>query len=71
MAPFNIGDRVRWDWGGNTASGTITDRYTKRVSRRINGAEIVRNADPENPAYLIKQEDGDRVLKSHSELSDG
>ena len=29
---------------------------------------IKRKASPEEPAHLITQEDGDRVLKSHSEL---
>lgn len=40
-----------------------------QVTRTIKGSEITRNADDANPAYLVRQEDGDRVLKSHSELS--
>ena len=27
---------------------------------------VARNASEDEPAYLIEQEDGDRVLKSHS-----
>ena len=42
--------------------------FTERVSRTIKGSEITRNATEDDPAYLIEQDDGDRVLKSHSEL---
>lgn len=63
-----VGDRVRWDWGEGTAEGVIKQIYTERVSKTIKGTEVVRNADSENPAYLIEQDDGDRVLKSASEL---
>ena len=65
---YDSGDRVKWSWGAGTATGEITERFTERVTRTIKGNQVVRNADDENPAYLIEQEDGDRVLKSHSEL---
>jgi hypothetical protein len=38
------------------------------VTRSIKGEKVKRKASPEEPAYLTVQEDGDRVLKSHSEL---
>jgi len=65
---FRMGQAVVWDWGGGTATGTIKDRYERRVTRRIKGSEITRNGDKDNPAYLIEQEDGDEVLKLASEL---
>ncbi|MTE00854.1 DUF2945 domain-containing protein [Paracoccus sp. YIM 132242] len=68
MSKFRVGTAVEWDWGKGTATGTITESFTEPVERTIKGATIKRNADPENPAYLIEQDDGDRVLKSHSEL---
>jgi hypothetical protein len=68
MMAKKVGDDVRWDWGNGTASGTVKQIYEKKVSRTIKGSEVVRNADPDNPAYLIEQEDGDEVLKSDSEL---
>lgn len=68
MKPFDEGDAVAWNWAGGTGTGTITDVFTERVTRRISGSDITRNASEDNPAYLIEQEDGDRVLKSHSEL---
>lgn len=65
---FRKGQKVIWDWGSGSASGTIRDRYTRRVTRRIKGTEVTRNGDHDNPAYLIEQEDGDEVLKLASEL---
>ena len=34
----------------------------------IKGSKVSREASKDDPAYLIEQEDGDEVLKSHSEL---
>ncbi|WP_432354647.1 DUF2945 domain-containing protein [Agrobacterium sp. rho-13.3] len=38
--------------------------------RKIEGSVIKRKASKDEPAYLIEQEDGGRVLKSHSELQE-
>lgn len=69
MATFDKGDAVRWNWGQGQASGTVVEVFTDRVEKQIKGSTITRNADDDNPAYLIEQEDGDRVLKSQSELT--
>ncbi len=65
---YNIGDKVKWEWSGSTATGKITERFTDDVERTIKGSKIKRNASNDDPAYLIEQEDGDRVLKGHSEV---
>jgi hypothetical protein len=62
------GDRVRWNWGFGDAEGTVQSVHTSRVEKTIKGSQIVRNADEDNPAYTIEQDDGDVVLKSHSEV---
>lgn len=69
MPAYETGDEVEWNWGSGTGTGTVQEVFTERVTRTIDGTEVTRNADPDNPAYLIEQEDGDRVLKSESELS--
>ncbi|MGJ8560859.1 MAG: DUF2945 domain-containing protein [Litorimonas sp.] len=71
MAGYNTGTDVKWSWGNGTGTGTITERFTDDVTRTIKGTEVTRNASNDAPAYLIEQEDGDRVLKSHSEVSKG
>ena len=65
---YSEGTDVEWDWGNGTGTGTIETVYTKKVTRKIKGTEVTREADDDSPAYYIKQEDGDAVLKSHSEV---
>lgn len=69
MGTFSKGDTVTWNWGNGTGTGKITERFTDDVTRTIDGSEITRKADADCPAYLIEQDDGARVLKSHSEVS--
>ncbi len=66
---FRTGETVTWHWGQGEAKGAIAETFTRRVRRRIKGKMISRNASADNPAYIVKQEDGGRALKSHSELS--
>jgi len=68
MTKFRKGKKVEWTWGANTAEGKITESFTEDVERTIKGERIKRKASVEEPAYLIEQADGGRVLKSHSEL---
>jgi hypothetical protein len=69
MSGYSEGDKVKWNWSGSTATGKIQKVYTGKITRTIKGSEITRNASEDEPAYYIEQEDGDHVLKSHSELS--
>jgi len=66
---YNVGTKVKWSWGNGTATGQVEKSYTRKITRKIDGSEITRDADDDNPAYYIKQEDGSEVLKSHSELN--
>lgn len=65
---FHTGTEVEWDWGNRTASGEVRNTFTSEVIRQFNGSKIKRRATKNNPAYLILQKDGDRVLKLHSEI---
>ncbi|NVO83835.1 hypervirulence associated TUDOR domain-containing protein [Hymenobacter terrestris] len=64
------GTQVSWKYGTGTATGKIEQTHKETVSRKIKGAEITRHGTPENPAYLIIQENGDKVLKLKSEVSE-
>jgi len=66
---IHIGDTVEWNWGNGTGSGEVTERFTSKVTRTIDGTEVTRDASEDEPAYMIEQSDGDRVLKSASELN--
>lgn len=65
---FRVGDKVKWKWGDGFGEGKIAERFTDDVTRTIDGTEVKRKATDEDPAFLIEQDDGDRVLKSQSEL---
>jgi len=62
------GTNVSWEWGQGSASGEVVEVFTGEVTRTIKGSEVTRKASEEDPAYLIKQDDGDEVLKSKSEV---
>lgn len=68
MQKIKVGDKVEWTWGAGKAEGTAKERFTSDVERTIKGTKVKRKADKDEPAFLVKQEDGDRVLKSQSEL---
>ena len=68
MQKINVGNEVEWKWGRSKAEGEVTEKFTKDVERKIKGTTVKRKADKDKPAFLIKQEDGDKVLKSQSEL---
>jgi hypothetical protein len=62
------GDKVEWKWGASTAEGKIEKMFDKPVTKTIKGTKVKRNANKDEPAYEIKQENGNKVLKSESEL---
>ncbi len=62
------GTKVSWEWGEGSATGEVVEVFTSDVTRTIKGSEVTRKASEEDPAYLIKQDDGDQVLKSKSEV---
>lgn len=68
---YNNGDKVKWTWGSGEATGEITDRYEEETTHTIKGNEVTRKGSKDDPAYMIKQDDGDRVLKLGSELKKG
>lgn len=63
------GTTVEWEWGEGTASGEVSEIFHREVTRTLNGSEITRNGSEDDPAYLIKQEDGSEILKLKSEVS--
>lgn len=68
MTGFRKGAKVKWKWGSGEAQGTIAERFEEEVTRTIKGSEITRHGSKDNPAFLIEQEDGGKVLKLASEI---
>ncbi|WP_298915975.1 DUF2945 domain-containing protein [uncultured Algimonas sp.] len=69
MAGYETGTKVEWEWGNGKGTGKVAERFIEDVSRTIEGTEIKRKASSDEPAYMIEQDDGGRVLKSHSEVT--
>lgn len=62
------GTQVKWNWGQGTAEGKVSETFDRKVTRTLDGSEITRNGTSDNPALLIRQEDGSEVLKLSSEV---
>ena len=65
---FSKGDDVKWNWGQGQAEATVKEVHTERVERTIDGKKKTRNGSDDNPAYVLEQSNGQKVLKLHSEL---
>lgn len=62
------GSKVTWKWGTSTAEGKVAEIHREKVTRQIKGEKITRDGSKDDPAYLIEQEDGGKVLKLKSEV---
>ena len=68
MKHYAVNTEVEWKWGSGSATGNIREKFTSDVERTIKGSTVKREASDSDPAYLIEQSDGTKVLKSHSEI---
>ncbi|APY07729.1 hypothetical protein BWZ20_05205 [Winogradskyella sp. J14-2] len=62
------GATVKWKWGNGTAKGEVQETYTEKVTKTIKGSKVTRDGKTGDKALYIKQDDGDYVLKSESEV---
>ncbi len=63
------GSKVSWKYGTGTATGKIESVHKEPIARTIKGSEIRRNGSAADPALVIVQANGDRVLKLQSEVT--
>ncbi|WP_411827921.1 DUF2945 domain-containing protein [Luteolibacter sp. AS25] len=68
MKSYATNTKVKWSWGNGEAAGKVRKVYHESITKTLKGSEITRKGTDDNPAYLIEQDDGDEVLKLHSEL---
>ena len=62
------GTKVKWKWGNGEATGKVEETFSHEITKTIKGSEITRKGESGNKALLIKQDDGDSVLKLESEV---
>lgn len=68
MKHYATNTEVEWEWGNGSATGKIRKKFTDEVEKTLQGSKVTRQASDDDPAYLIEQDDGSEVLKSHSEI---
>jgi hypothetical protein len=66
---IRTGTSVKWKWGNGFAKGKVEEVFHSDTTKTINGNKVSREASKEHPAYIIKQEDGQKVLKSSTEVT--
>ncbi|AMR27321.1 hypothetical protein A0257_09585 [Hymenobacter psoromatis] len=62
------GTQVSWKYGTGTATGKIESVHKESITRKLKGSDITRHGTADNPAFVIVQDNGDRVLKLKSEV---
>ena len=67
-APPKKGDAVEWNFGKGKGHGKVTQVHSHDVEKTIKGAAVKRKASPEKPAFEIKTDKGQKVLKSITEV---
>ncbi len=65
---YQTNTKVEWDWGNGTGEGYVREVHREKFTKTIKGSEVTRDGSDDDPAYLIEQDDGDKVIKLHSEL---
>lgn len=66
---FKKSQKVQWKWLGKSILGQILEVFHKSVTKTIKGKKITRHGSEDNPAYLVRSEAGNQVLKLQSEIS--
>ena len=62
------GDQVGWKWSGGIATGTVVSVQPDRTEIESKGRHIVRNGTSDDPAVVIRHDNGTPVLKLAHEV---
>lgn len=68
MDKYKEGDKIKWKWGNGYGHGSIQSAFENKTTRKIDGSSVTRNGSVDDPAYYINVDDGNNVLKLHSEI---
>ena len=69
MATVKKGDEVEWKYGKGKGTGNVAEVHKDDVSKKVQGKTIKRKGSAEEPALVIRQENGKEVVKSASEIT--
>mgnify|MGYP000926002674 CR=1 FL=1 len=65
---MKIGDEVGWQWGSGLAMGEVIEIHAKRAEIESKGKHIVRNGSNDDPAVVIRADNGSKVIKLAHEI---
>jgi hypothetical protein len=65
---MTVGDQVGWQWGTGIATGTVVDVRHERTQIESKGKLITRNGRIDDPAIVIRTDNGSPVVKLAHEL---
>jgi len=68
MTTVKKGDNVEWKYGKSKAEGKVAEVHKEDVNKNVQGKTIKRKGSKEEPALVIKQDNGKEVVKSASEV---
>jgi hypothetical protein len=68
MTTVKKGDNVKWKFGKGEGVGKVSEVHQNDVNKTIKGKSIKRKGSKEEPALVIKQTNGQEVIKSASEV---
>lgn len=67
---FRKGQLVKFEENNNEKSGEVQARFIQNTELEIDGRTITHKATSDNPAYLIKIDENEHVIKPESELNE-
>ena len=65
---MNAGDQVGWQWGNGLATGEVIEIKFEKTEIESKGKKITRNGREDDPALIIKSDNGSKVLKLQHEV---
>ena len=68
MTKYTVKDEVEWKWGNGTAHGNVEKIEYNTTKIQSKGEAVTRNGTKDNPAIVIRQNDGTKIIKLASEL---
>ena len=66
---IEVGSYVGWKWGNGFAEGEVVEVHHEKTTITTKGASVTRNGTADDPALIIEQDSGTRVLKLAHEVT--
>ena len=65
---IQVGDTAHWKWGNGMAEAQVEELHPEPTTILTKGAKVTRNGTMDNPAVIMKNKKGVKILKLESEI---